>query len=139
MTDLNFAKIFPPLCSCGYELGYFQKEIEDMIENNNGDIIEVFNTLKLKICCRTNILVASKYIITSIDTESFRDESFRDETGLSLRQNITKFQPIIQRYPNPSRNSFPSLPLLSIEMNTNIIPSNLPSRSIPALLNINKK
>ena len=115
MTDLNFAKIFPPLCSCGNELGYFQKEIEDMITNINGtatingsgNIIEVFNKLNLKICCRTNILVASKYIITSIDNESFRDESFRDESGISLRQNNVK-QPIIKRYPNPSHNSLPS-------------------------------
>ena len=135
MADLNFSKVFPFLCSCGNELGYFQKDIENIISltraegNQKYNLVNILSDLELKMCCRTNMLTAPVYMITSIDNESFRDESSRDISGIRSRENKL----IIVRGPNPSHNSFPSLPLLSME-NVSLIPA----VTLPSLLIVNK-
>lgn len=132
MTDLNFAKVFPALCSCGTELGYFQKDIEDYIINGN-KIIDIFNSLQLKACCRTSILVAPEYIVTSID-----NESLRDEVGLSARQNTSETlnKAVTKRSPDPSHNQYPMLPGTSLEMPANV--PQLTNLNLPNLLKITK-
>jgi DNA-directed RNA polymerase subunit N (RpoN/RPB10) len=131
MATINFSKIFHPLCSCGKELGFFQKDIENSLENGVNNIA-LFNSLGLKMCCRNNIITSCEYIITSIDNESFKDE-IGIRSGNQNSNSILK-NPIIERDLPSSHNPFPSLPILTVGQTENII--NQPQLLKPGVLPI---
>ena len=66
--SMNFARIFPPVCSCGNYVGKLQyqieiklaeKQIEQNIKTNDEDIVKILDDLKItRICCRNSILIS---------------------------------------------------------------------------------